>query len=777
MTRSTSLSSSARGGGILLAWALLAICAPARAATWTDDASAAQRVLTLASGEAYSLTEQDVSDLVSSAKDFVVRGSGTVTGAVDMASFVQNAVIESGCSFVMEAPNCFGTAAGSVTVQDGASLRLNKVMTGSDRMLKNKKVYFAGEGPDGNGAIWAVKSDWRNTENCEFYLTGNAKARHDARLNYSTFLDTCGHDLEILGWSVCGGTYVTNSAATASTIKKANGSLLIGEWSSANPFRGSADNVFVLSNVQYSTASWNVPNGWTLAFEGNAYVNATKWVADGATASLDFCNFSGPIQIRDTARFTIRTNAAMTVSGPLSGTGTVTVDGGWLNLASTNVTYTGAIAVQAKTVHEPSWRAGLALRTSTALPLSGLSFADADLLLADDFTASLPPLTFTGANATNRVTGGLALLPRLPCPTLTVAAGATAVVASPLAVADAAVGANGALRVVNETSLVGNPGLMGYEDTSMTTPRWFYAKPTEEEIAANYTNRYLYGFTPNDALADKTRCRNVRYHGYIWNRTDANATWSFLVNFNGRVYMWLDGTQIINNVASYASDPATRVTTVSDVKPGAHEIIVIVESPVNEGKGPQKLGDTYCTMGFDSQGRGMTSDFATYYVPLADPGDGSLLTVDTNETVDAALYLPNFTNLTFAAGATFDGGGGAQTVETLTGCPAVTGVPALTINETFTVKVADFLAGECAPCTTDGAVAFGADAVIELELPETLTSAQKAVLKGGVTILSAASISGDPQLTEAAKSANYRLTRQGGSLILSREKGSLLIIR
>ena len=764
------------------AFALLAICAPARAATWTDDASAVQRVLTLASGEAYSLTEQDVSDLVSSAKDFVVRGSGTVTGAVDMASFAKNAVIESGCSFVMEAANCFGTASGSVTVQDGASLRLNKVMTGNDRMLKNKKVYFAGEGPDGNGAIWAVKSDWRNTENCEFYLAGDAKARHDARLNYSTFLDTCGHDLEILGWSVCGGTYVTNSAATASTIKKANGSLLIGEWSSANPFRGSADNVFVLSNVQYSTASWNVPNGWTLAFEGNAYVNATKWVADGATASLDFCNFSGPIQIRDTARFTIRTNAAMTVSGPLSGTGTVTVDGGWLNLASTNVTYTGAIAVQAKAVHEPIWRAGLALRTSTALPLSGLSFADADLLLADDFTASLPPLTFTGANATNRVTGGQALLPRLPCPTLTVAAGATAVVASPLAVADAAVGANGALRVVNETSLVGYPGLMGYEDTSMTTPRWFYAKPTEEEIAANYTNRYVNGFTPNDALADKTRCRNVRYHGYIWNRTDANATWSFLVNFNGRVWIWLDGTQLYthydkykNGVSNYM-DATNRVTTVSDVTPGAHEIIVIVESQQNE-IGPTKLGDTYCTMGFDSQGRGMTSDFATYYVPLADPGDGSLLTVDTSETVDSALCLPNFTNLTFAAGATFDGGGGAQTVETLTGCPAVTGVPTLTINETFTVKVADFLAGGSVPCTTDGAVAFGADAVIELELPETLTSAQKAVLKGGVTILSAASISGDPQLTEAAKSANYRLTRQGGSLILTREKGSLLIIR
>ena len=380
------------------------------------------------------------------------------------------------------------------------------------------------------------------------------------------------------------------------------------------------------------------------------------------------------------------------------------------------------------------------------------------------------------------MTGGLALLPRLPCPTLTVAAGATAVVASPLAVADAAVGANGALSVVNETSLVGNPGLMGYEDTSMTTPRWFYAKPTEEEIAANYTNRYVNGFTPNDALADKTRCRNVRYHGYIWNRTDANANWSFLVNFHGRLWIWLDGTQLYTHYDKYKNgvsdymDATNRVTTVSDVTPGAHEIIVIVESQQNE-IGPTKLGDTYCTMGFDSQGRGMTSDFATYYVPLADPGDGSLLTVDTNETVDAALYLPNFTNLTFAAGATFDGGGGAQTVETLTGCPAVTGVPTLTINETFTVKVADFLAGGSVPCTTDGAVAFGADAVIELELPETLTSAQKAVLKGGVTILSAASISGDPQLTEAAKSANYRLTRQGGSLILTREKGSLLIIR
>ena len=44
-------------------------------------------------------------------------------------------------------------------------------------------------------------------------------------------------------------------------------------------------------------------------------------------------------------------------------------------------------------------------------------------------------------------------------------------------------------------------------------------------------------------------------------------------------------------------NPIDRVATVSEVTPGAHEIIVIVESPVNDGKGPQKLGDTYPKFG------------------------------------------------------------------------------------------------------------------------------------------------------------------------------------
>ena len=770
-------------GLVLLSLTVLAATGrAAQNAEWKDE-DGTGRVLEVSQGDSYELTAEDVATLVASGRDFVVRGAGTVVCAVDMSAFAKDAVIERGIAFVMTVPDCFGSEKGSVTVRDGASILLN---TTNARVLQNKTLYFEGVGPDGKGAIQIRRSAWNSFSGDKFLLTGDAKIDLGGRADCYDILDTCGHNLEIVGrpwatswWMSFGGTLVTNSAETASTIVCLNNKVQIKQWH-GNPFGGSADNVFCLSNGCYYT-KWNVENGWTLAFHGDSSgIEADVWVADGATAGLDICRFSGPMDVRGSTRFTVRTNSVVTVAGPLSGSGTITVDGGWLNLASENITYTGQIAVRAKAVHEPGWRAGLALRTDTALPLSGLSFADADLKLTDTFATSLPPLAFAGEGATNRVTGGHLSRQRSACPRLTVADGATVELSSPIALSEASVGAGGTLRVVRVASLVGNPGLMGYAayPESMV---WSFTKPTEEEIAADYTTYYPHGtdlLTVPVPLGER-RKRNYRLHGYIWNRSETAATWSFLANFNDRVFMWLDGKQIYKDVGRYISPPEARVVTVSDLAPGPHEIVMNFTAN-DTSSGPCELEpdkSVCCAMGFDSLGRGRLSDFSTYYQPLIDPGDGSLLTVDQATEADESLYCPSFSNLAFGSGATFDGGGLDQTVNTLRGCPTVANVPTLTVNERFTVNAAEFVAGGLRPCTADGVVAFGPDAVIDVEIPEPLTAEQRAALKAGVTVLSAQSVRGAPRLSEAAKRAHLTLRQEGDALRLGYAKGAVIVVR
>ena len=741
----------------------LTIHTTAWAASWATDET--QRVLTVATGETYSLTDQDVADLVSSGKDFAVRGAGKVVCAVDMSNFAKDAVIEEGITFSVTAQYCFGKNKGKVTIQKDAALCLDAAQ---ENILQNKEVLLEGDGPDGKGALQVNFSVWNSFWNDTFKLTGETRIWVAWYFAFNSSLDTCGHALVVDGneWDGFGGT-IKNSSETASRVTCKVGS--------TGTFEGSADNVLILTNGSLNASTeWWKDGGWAWSLQGDTFVRSSQWVADGASASLDICNVSSPLAVQGSSRFTVRTNSVMTVSGPLSGTGAITVDGGWLNLASTNVTYTGEIRVAAKAGHEPSWRAGLALRTDTALPLSGLSFADADLMLGDTFASALPPLAFTGEGATNRVTGGWFAPQRLPSPMLTVADGATVEVSSPLAVANAEVGAGGTLRLV-EAALVGNPGLMGYANHPEAT-NWRFDKPTEAELSANYTNRYPHGA---DALAfpeKRGKPRDYRFHGYIWNRSTADATWSFRANFLDRTWMWLDGESVFEDAGGSNPDKPS-VATVSGIKPGEHEIVLIfTASPTSDG--PLYLGDYgLCALGFDDQGRNMSSDVGQYYRPLVDPGDGSLLTVDTATTVDAALYLPNFTNLAFGVGATFDGGACAQTVETLAGCPTVTNVPTLTVNQKFTVKLADFVAGACRPCTADGKVVFGAGAIIDVELPAQLTAEQKRALRGGAPILSAASIEGTPQLSEAARNAHFRLSQQAGTLTLSRERGMVFCIR
>ncbi|MCL1920320.1 MAG: autotransporter-associated beta strand repeat-containing protein [Kiritimatiellaeota bacterium] len=106
------------------------------------------------------------------------------------------------------------------------------------------------------------------------------------------------------------------------------------------------------------------------------------------------------------------------------------------------------------------------------------------------------------------------------------------------------------------------------------------------------------------------------YTGYIWNRTEENQTWTWRGTFDDNVSLMIDGELLINQLGN------TVGTTNYTLTPGPHPI------EIRFGDGTGSVGPYSgqpSGLIYDPQGRG-TGNVGDYRV-LADPGDGSLLTI------------------------------------------------------------------------------------------------------------------------------------------------------
>jgi autotransporter-associated beta strand protein len=133
------------------------------------------------------------------------------------------------------------------------------------------------------------------------------------------------------------------------------------------------------------------------------------------------------------------------------------------------------------------------------------------------------------------------------------------------------------------------------------------------------------------------------YTGYIWNRSPTNETWSFAESIDDYAQFVLDGETIISDGRWNGTTVATRTVT-----PGPHAIELRMYNhgsgggPVNQdGWGTSDFG-----FGVDRLGRGQKS--SAYYERLTDPGDGSLLTVNTNAGEAAVAEIRQGTLRLFA---------------------------------------------------------------------------------------------------------------------------------
>ncbi len=105
------------------------------------------------------------------------------------------------------------------------------------------------------------------------------------------------------------------------------------------------------------------------------------------------------------------------------------------------------------------------------------------------------------------------------------------------------------------------------------------------------------------------------YSGYLWNRLATNVVWTFRGTFDDNVRLVIDGVQQINA-------GQTVVTKNVTLTPGPHAI------DIRYGDGYGSVGPVSGLGGLTYDPLGRNSGNAADYLLLADPGDGSILTVD-----------------------------------------------------------------------------------------------------------------------------------------------------
>ena len=290
----------------------------------------------------------------------------------------------------------------------------------------------------------------------------------------------------------------------------------------------------------------------------------------------------------------------------------------------------------------------------------------------------------------------------------------------------------GSLSLVGGLKSVLRPGL--FEDVLSGKDNW-------TGVIA-YANVQAQGPVKANTKEGWTDNTTAVYAGYIWNRTDADVTWSLMESFDDQVRVWIDGGLVLSNDAWDAASAAAFT-----LAPGPHRF----EARFGQGSGgagPSSVtnivGGVLPTFGIGLDRQGRTELRASNFEALADPGDGSLFT-----TAPGALPLADPT----------------ATTATLTGAFAFTG--------TWTVDMAQIRAGGRL-AVTDGALDLSA-------VTEVVFANTEDLKKGGVYVLAESAdgfvLGETPPALAGLPAGPWRLEVYGKTLRLAYPDGTAIILR
>ena len=424
-----------------------------------------------------------------------------------------------------------------------------------------------------------------------------------------------------------------------------------------------------------------------------------------------------------------------------SASGGVTKRGsGILYLAATN-TFGGPVTVE---------EGRLCALCTNAIP------SGADLLLTGGALASSVPLDLGAVSATSGTVSDVTL----SCSSFTKTGDGVLTLqdvtlnpSSPVTVS------GGHLRVIN-----GGPGLLeGVLDG--------YANWNGTPMENNIVNSTLQANTRDGWKVQTT----VVYSGYIWNRTDADVTWTLVEDFDDAINVYIDGVQVLYN-AMWNAVTKANVT----LSPGAHKFEVRLgentggAGPTTDASMRQWTAKNTMPIGFaiDFEGRN-TFDGTLYTIPV-DPGDGSLFTTTLDNTGGAPL---GDAGVTIVAGASVDfHSSTAISLPNLAGAGSVSNA-AVVASGTWTFDAGDFTVGRHmtfldSSVDLSGVTAYAFTNASGLDphgRPVVIAEADRGFT--GTANLSSATLTGLPG------GGKWSLFVKGNALMLSPVVGTVMILR
>ena len=643
---------------------------------------------------------------------FVKRGTGWLQSSDAMASFTGELVIEEG-AFIVSRTGQSGkfnsgsdkyktewTGCARVVVSNGATLAIDNA---TEYPTLKQPIYICGDGYRGFGAICNFNGRSGSNGSQLYYsqlvLTGDATICHGCDggrlgLGYSV-LDMNGHtltskSLEGRGVHVMGGVQVTNPGHIVFDSTLAHFAL-------TKTWAGTAANTVTFTNNAYlrmqnfgGVIPWTAVNACD-PLGADAYHSSDTWNLSDAN------RWNGPFQLEKSlvVGYNARPSHSMALIGAVTGEGGITVRDHWLRLRAKNNTFKGGVNVgngghlvlygngslpaNGGTVTVAS--GGEVLFDDTVATeearLATMEYPSFDWSVASDETKTFPPMYVTNTVAAGLVKRGAGVLE----------------LKGPVSVTGVVELAGGTLRLPFEQA-----GLCeGWVPKSGSYGTYDRGAKMLGKLECITTNRVAFGtelaYTTNAVLWQRSTLQDwsylLSYHGYIWNRTGADATWVFAQSMWKGTYLYIDGERVMGYtrpgvVSGSETEPKYFYYRSGDalskcvafytviVPPGAHRIdLRTYTSTGSNSWGPCCITPTNATWkanfgwGLDVNGK-MSTDCADYE-KLLDPGDGSLLTVTTNgmDSTLAAL-VPKFAHLKFSGG-TLDAYGSDVRVPVLEG--------------------------------------------------------------------------------------------------------------
>jgi len=256
-----------------------------------------------------------------------------------------------------------GKKANTITVTKGAQLRVlapNSTNQGAERFPNH--LFMAGEGPDGRGALYFVKTAQAKSGSsanidCLFStvtLTGDATASGTARMGFSNGTLNLGGHVFSHRPAIAGGSSMfmwTSTTVSNGCIVAKNSSDVITQGSPS--FKGSAANTFTVESGSMFDM-WNTSFGkfdWTLILKGGS------WLRAGSGNSETVNKLLGPIVLNNgsvtvTNYSSSGSSVRINLAGPISGAGKMFHNGNNLDtyLMNGNNTWTGGLEAKGGTV-------------------------------------------------------------------------------------------------------------------------------------------------------------------------------------------------------------------------------------------------------------------------------------------------------------------------------------------------------------------------------------------------------------------------------------------